>query len=458
MRFVERNRQVLESWGVCIIDYGRGVPTRRESVDAFFDRFMEIYRGHGGNISTNTVLKGRPNIMKVQINRGGEIVADIFNGTGNLLKKRPQILFFIVTDKNTEVYRRLKKSCDCRFGVPSQVLQSRHVATGSPQYISNVCMKVNAKLGGATCFAKGILSKLIKPLASGQPLMVVGIDVSHPAPGAASGDAASICAITVSADRAYMRYMAQVNTNGSRVEMVTTSNIRDHFGDMVKRWMANVGGNRGPEQVLYIRDGVSEGQYLQVLENEVIDMKAVLRDKDPKSKAVFTTVIAGKRHHIRFFPEHASGDRNGNPLPGTLVETGCTHPYEWDFYLCSHVAIKGTARPIHYQVIQDEAKWSPEALQQFLFEHSFQYVRSTTPVSLFPAVYYAHLAADRARAHLNVHPVSSGKKETKKEIEAKKAKKEQQQKSASSTGRDVEVAALIPFPPKTEMRDTMWFV
>ena len=56
---------------------------------------------------------------------------------------------FIVNDRNVEVYRRIKKSCDIRFGVPSQVLHAKHVMSASPQYISNVCMKVNAKLGGA---------------------------------------------------------------------------------------------------------------------------------------------------------------------------------------------------------------------------------------------------------------------------------------------------------------------
>jgi hypothetical protein len=69
------------------------------------------------------------------------------------------LLIFIVNDRNVDVYRRIKKSCDIRFGVASQVLQAKHVMSASPQYISNVCMKVNAKLGGATSVAKSNLSK-----------------------------------------------------------------------------------------------------------------------------------------------------------------------------------------------------------------------------------------------------------------------------------------------------------
>lgn len=98
------------------------------------------------------------------------------------------------------------------------------------------------------------------------------------------------------------------------------------------------------------------------------------------------------------------------------------------------MAIKGTARPIHYQCILNEGEWISSELQSFIFEHSYHYVRSTTPVSLHPAVYYAHLAADRSRAHLNDSPVSSGKKESKAD----------QQSSTGSSSRNVEIAPLMP--------------
>jgi eukaryotic translation initiation factor 2C len=48
----------------------------------------------------------------------------------------------------------------------------------------------------------------------------------------------------------------------------------------------------------------------------------------------FTVVVASKRHHLRFFPKEGDmrgGDRNGNALPGTLIERDVTHPFEYDF-------------------------------------------------------------------------------------------------------------------------------
>jgi eukaryotic translation initiation factor 2C len=66
----------------------------------------------------------------------------------------------------------------------------------------------------------------------------------------------------VSADIHFARYWADVQTNGNRVEMVTTTNITDHFGAMARNWMQKIGQGKPPQRLLYIRDGVSEGEYI----------------------------------------------------------------------------------------------------------------------------------------------------------------------------------------------------
>ena len=69
-------------------------------------------------------------------------------------------------------------------------------------------MKVNAKLGGCTSVAKSQLIPCVAPKSASTPTMVVGADVSHPAPGAGSGEAASFAAITMSADPHFAKYWA----------------------------------------------------------------------------------------------------------------------------------------------------------------------------------------------------------------------------------------------------------
>lgn len=277
------------------------------------------------------------------------------------------------------------------------------------------------------------------------PTMIIGADVSHAAPGS---NGASFAAVTVSMDKIAARYAAAVETNGIRVEMIATKNLEDMLKPLIQHWEKNVGGGRLPLHVYYFRDGVSEGQYQSVLLQEVSDMRAIFAElgrNTPGYQPKFTVVIAEKRHHIRFFPNPGPGaDRNMNPVPGTLVERDVTHPFEYDFYLNSHAAIQGTARPTHYHILMDECELKGDAFQSMLYEHSYQYMRATTPVSLFPAVYYAHLASNRARSHLDMS-------QTAMELQKKSG-------GSSSEKPDTETRPLIEMANQTGIKFSMWYI
>ncbi|KKY16343.1 putative eukaryotic translation initiation factor 2c [Diplodia seriata] len=441
-KFLGKNTVPLKSWGVCVVQ-GRGA-VDAESAKRFFGRFVEVYKKHGGDVQN-----AKFQLMPGTLQQGSEMVLNLWNATGNMNQFRPQLLFFVVPDRNAETYNRIKKICECRLGVVTQFLQSAHVIKNQDQYISNVCMKVNAKLGGFTSRATGALTK-IAPSNAKIPTMAIGADVSHPAPGALKdGSTGSFAAITMSLNTTLTRYAAQCDTNGFRVEMISTPNIENLLGRMVTHWMGSVGQGSLPQRVIYFRDGVSEPQYQHVLEQEVRDIKNLFKRFAPKHTAKFVVIVASKRHHVRFFPEGKHGDRNGNPNPGTLVETGVTHPFQFDFYLCAHSAIKGTARPVHYTVLMNEAGMSSEEIQQMLFEHSFQYIRSTTPVSLFPAVYYAHLASQRARGHASDGNPSSGKKQTTEPKETA---------TSTSEKTPTEVAPITPMNNSQGIDFSMWYI
>lgn len=105
--------------------------------------------------------------------------------------------------------------------------------------------------------------------------MIIGADVSHAAPGIG---APSYAAMTVSMDRHACRYAAGVQTNGYRVEMISTRNLRDMLKPLFQHWMETVSGGNLPAHVYYFRDGVSEGQYLNVLKYEVADIKEIFKE------------------------------------------------------------------------------------------------------------------------------------------------------------------------------------
>ncbi len=454
-KFLAPNKIPLKSWGVCVVS-GR-MAVDKPTAEHFAREFRKIYTGHGG------IVVGDPVIRLGDLNKGGEMVSDIWKATGDQNQLKPQILIFILPERDSLLYQRIKRACECRYGVVSQLVQSKHVQTANPQYISNVCMKFNAKLGGITSWAKGL------PMTSlaGKGIMCIGADVSHASPGSMQP---SMAAFTVSMNLECTRYAAQCDTNGHRVEMITTGNIDKCLGKLFRYWMTDVGSGALPKTILYFRDGVSEGQYQHVLDQEVRDVKALCKSINPKVDPKFLVIVASKRHHVRFFPNKSDGDRNGNALPGTLVESGVTHPFEFDFYLCAHAAIKGTARPVHYHVLLNETTFTGDALQQMIYEHSYHYARSTTPVSLFPAVYYAHLASNRAKAHEQAPDSSKDRKDAKDDkppgsarAESERAKKAKDAKEKGQTGTSSEKVSteykpLMNMHPQMGIDYSMWYI
>ena len=102
-----------------------------------------------------------------------------------------------------------------------------------------------------------------------------------------------MAAITMSFDTLACRYAAAVETNGYRVEMITPGNIKNTFIPLFDRWVTDVGGGKGPQHIYYFRDGVSEGQYVHVLEQEVKEMKKVLFEKyGPAANTVSSKYIS----------------------------------------------------------------------------------------------------------------------------------------------------------------------
>ena len=241
-----------------------------EKVAHFAREFVKTYKSHGG-----VVMQPEPAVLtNAPLNMDpGAAVERLYRDTGNKNQLTPQILMFILPNKESFRYFSIKKSAECRYGIVSQCMQSSHAIKANGQYLSNVCMKFNAKLGGTTCRIGKSEYGHFKV-----PSVIIGADVSHPAPGSFSP---SFAAITVSLDKYAARYGAAVQTNGHRVEMITTANLNGLIMPLMGHYVQNVNNSKPPENVYYFRDGVSEGQYDAVLKQEVADIRKMFSQKVP---------------------------------------------------------------------------------------------------------------------------------------------------------------------------------
>ena len=227
-----------------------------------------------------------------------------------------KMVLVVLPNSSKTTYARVKYWGDVKIGIHSVCVLSDKLDKGGVQYYANVALKFNLKNGGTN----QLLPKRLGFLNDGDT-MVVGIDVTHPAPKSMEGTP-SIAAVVASVNDQFSQFPGSIHCQASKKEMVSTLNVM--MQDRLKLWITKNG--RGPAKILIYRDGVSEGQYKTVLEEELEQIREACKEVyDRRSQPKITIVIVGKRHHTRFYPTgDGTADNKGNPKNGTVVDRGVT--------------------------------------------------------------------------------------------------------------------------------------
>lgn len=327
---------------------------------------------------------------------------------------RIKIILVVLADDDSSFYNHVKYLGDIKYGIHTvctiaNKLTKKRGDNFDVQYFANVALKFNLKLGGSN---HNLEPSKLGIIAQGKT-MLVGIDVTHPSPGSSS-KAPSVAGMVSSVDSALGQWPAI-----TRIQEEAKDEMVDHLDAMLQtrlRLWQKFNRNTLPENILIYRDGVSEGQYGLVLENELPLLRKACETIYPATakkagNPKMTIVIVGKRHNTRFYPTRVDdADRSSNPKNGTVVDRGVTESRNWDFFLQAHTALQGTARPAHYYVVLDEIfstrKPKPpfvnsaDELEDLTHNLCYLFGRATKAVSICPPAYYADLVCERARRYL----------------------------------------------------------
>ncbi|KAF7433014.1 hypothetical protein PC9H_004959 [Pleurotus ostreatus] len=383
----------IERWVIVIYEQQRRFG--QQNVDGLINGLKDACRSVGMKITNDVPIvkyeNGQGNIANQLKAAGGECVKKY--------KGPPNLIVVVLPDNNTEIYTAVKHFGDIMQGVATQCLISSKCSRAKMQYYANVCLKINVKLGGINAIPDPQSAAVLTDPHN--PTIIMGADVIHPAPG--SEGRPSFTSLVGSVDSNAAKYVADTRVQAGRTEMI--EDLQAMVKHVLTMYMSyrekkeKVGSaSIAPKRLIFYRDGVSEGEFAQVLEKELPRIRAACVELKIRPK--ITIIVVGKRHHMRFNTiDPRDADRSGNCPAGMVVDRDIAHPSEFDWYLLSHGGLLGTSRPSHYSVLHDDNAFSPDALQALSFALCHVYARATRSVSIPAPVYYADIVCARAKNH-----------------------------------------------------------
>ncbi|KAI7822858.1 Piwi domain-containing protein [Gamsiella multidivaricata] len=376
----------LESWGLLVFAREDRV---YNSIGKFVRLLVEVLSSVGVVVTAT-----RPPVVYGQVN--GDIVREVDSAKRRIeaeCRRPPQLLMVILPGKG-QIYPMLKAHCETQGrGLMTQCALLPKIERANDQYCRLMACKILTKLGGVV----STLAVNEMPFMERRSTLIIGADVSHPGPGEDS-EKPSIASIVASIDDEGYKFIGRVFSQDPRLEVIET--LQSTIREIIIAYKRKT--NHHPKRILFYRDGVSEGQFAEILRTEVMAIKLACKGLDAKYMPPITFVVVKKRHHARFFPQsNQDRDRSGNCVSGTVVDTVITHPTEFNFYLQSHAGLQGTSRSMLYHVLLDENKFTSDSLQRLTFNLCHMYSRCPRTISIVPAVQYAHMLAYRGRYYLD---------------------------------------------------------
>ncbi|UJR32710.1 hypothetical protein I4U23_020169 [Adineta vaga] len=314
-------------------------------------------------------------------------------------------------DNLTQLRVNIKKCGTLIYGIMTQCVLFSEITSDEKSLRSlceNLVRKINHKNGGINTIVD-LTSALNNRKFSKDFLMFFGADVIHPTnitwqrPSIAAivGSGNSSCSTT--AVRVCKQYPKQ-----GKCSIETILGMKEMVYELLQYYKEMNGTY--PNKIIFYRDGVSDGQFIKVLEYEIPAIRHAFDQiyGEKVNHPLLTFIIVKKRHYTRFFTYHPNGnfrhtkskkssEETDNMSIGCVIDTTIVHPYQHNFYLNSHNAYQGVNHPPLYHVLLDEISFTVDELQLLTYHLCFTDPRSIATEAIPSVVHQADLAALNAR-------------------------------------------------------------
>jgi len=278
------------------------------------------------------------------------------------------------------IYDDLKRFNYSTCPVPTQCVLASTLKKdrGLRSVVNKLITQIVAKTGGCPW----VCSQL--PFMDGRS-MVIGVDVFNKK---GVDRVTGFCATT---DRELSRYVSFPQIGSA----ATGSNPFEEVVNDTFASFRHFNNGAYPNKVFVFRDGASEGQKQDLMDNEVTFLRKALNEYVAKNSlpepVKLMMIVVNKKISARFF-QNSSADL-ANPPSGTIIDNTVTSADAYDFYLVPTKGTQGVITPTHFHVLYDDTGVAPDDIKLLTYRMCYLYYNWSGSIRVPAPCQYAHKLA-----------------------------------------------------------------
>ena len=322
-------------------------------------------------------LKNSSKKFKIRIDKPKKVFKIDNNASAGdilgLLKKnglKPKMVFFLITSYTSKfLYKKLKILLG-KKGILSQFFTSFNPKkdSGNLSKFGNLVLQMSVKLGASPWGLNLNLKNTV----------IFGADVYHQKRNNSVG-----ALVSIFGDNFTGRYSTQkIQKSGQEIMKNISDMIMTHLDHIVKK------NKKVPENLIFYRDGVGEGQVQIVIRHEIQKIVSNLEKKYPNKTPKLTFVIVTKRLDERFAVK--KNNNLYNPDKGLIIMDQIVKKENANFFMVSQKVNNGTARPTHYNIVLNQCGLSLNRIEELTYDLTHLYYNWMGAVKVPAVVQYAH--------------------------------------------------------------------
>lgn len=288
----------------------------------------------------------------------------------NKVQDSKMVFFFVTPMTGKYIYKKMKIFFTGKKGILSQFFTSYNPRKDSNNMskFGNIVLQMSVKLGASPWGMNLNLPKTV----------IFGADVYHE-----KKNLSVAALVSLFGPKFFRRYSTQkIQKKGQEIMKNMSEMVLKHLEHIIKV-TKNI-----PENILFYRDGVGEGQVPIVIEYELKKIINSLYSKYSARAPKITFIIVTKRIDDRI--AIMQNNKTNNPNGGLIVMDGITKIDKVNFFMISQKVTQGTARPTHYEIIINQCKWDLPFLQKVTYDLTHLYYNWMGAVKVPAVVQYAH--------------------------------------------------------------------